>query len=92
MSVRPVILALLLLVAASGEVKANFCHSGASPGSHWYSTNCITDLEIQYIQELARERNFLYRKLRDIEALCLEEVEEENPLAGSVLDVIYLNE
>jgi len=44
------------------------------------------------VEGLERERDFYFGKLRDIEVLCQESEEQNNPVLQSILDILYATE
>lgn len=44
------------------------------------------------MEGLEKERDFYFGKLRDIEVMCQEVVDEGNPLIAKILDVLYATE
>lgn len=44
------------------------------------------------VEGLEKERDFYFGKLRDIEVMCQEVVDEGNPLITKILDVLYATE
>lgn len=44
------------------------------------------------VEGLEKERDFYFGKLRDIEVMCQEVVDEGNPLVTKILDVLYATE
>ncbi|EFA06785.2 microtubule-associated protein RP/EB family member 1 isoform X2 [Tribolium castaneum] len=54
-------------------------------------TNQIADFKIT-IDGLEKERDFYFGKLRDIEVMCQESEDAQNPLIQKILDVLYATE
>ncbi|XP_063919149.1 microtubule-associated protein RP/EB family member 1 isoform X3 [Zophobas morio] len=54
-------------------------------------TNQIAEFKIT-IDGLEKERDFYFGKLRDIEVMCQEAEEAQNPLIQKILDVLYATE
>lgn len=44
------------------------------------------------MEGLEKERDFYFGKLRDIEVICQEVVDEDNPLVSKILDILYATE
>ncbi|XP_032815238.1 microtubule-associated protein RP/EB family member 3-like [Petromyzon marinus] len=50
--------------------------------------NELVDLK-EKVDALEKERDFYYSKLRDVELLCQEQDEEEEPIVRRILDILY---
>lgn len=44
------------------------------------------------VEGLEKERDFYFGKLRDIELICQEHENENNPVLGRIIDILYATE
>jgi RP/EB family microtubule-associated protein len=51
----------------------------------------LLDLKLT-VDGLEKERDFYFGKLRDIEVMCQENDNEQNPLIQKILDILYATE
>ncbi|RZC35092.1 microtubule-associated protein RP/EB family member 1, partial [Asbolus verrucosus] len=66
-------------------------NKGGDAGRMDELTNQIAEFKIT-IDGLEKERDFYFGKLRDIEVMCQEAEEGQNPLIQKILDVLYATE
>jgi RP/EB family microtubule-associated protein len=51
----------------------------------------LLDLKLT-VDGLEKERDFYFGKLRDIEVMCQENDNEQNPISQKILDILYATE
>jgi RP/EB family microtubule-associated protein len=51
----------------------------------------LLDLKLT-VDGLEKERDFYFGKLRDIEVMCQENDNEQNPIIQKILDILYATE
>jgi len=74
--------------SASGAQRESGAAAGGSAAAQRQLTLEVTELKMS-VENLERERDFYYSKLREVEVLCQNHEEQQVPFLQQVLDILY---